>query len=378
MVEVEGDVIVNDIKPDVLNTISVNGNVCTYKREIVDGKIRLEGAVNVSIIYFADDENGTIRSLNTSINFTHSMEFAENRANLIIDEMFNIKNIECKILNSRKINVRTFLDLDVKLYSTETTEMISDVDSIEDIQCKRSSVNVNTLVGNGETKVYAKDTIRIDSIDNLAEVLKYDMNIINKDMKISYNKILAKAEMQVRIMYLTEDNRINTVTSLIPIMGFVDMPNVSDTNTCNIKYKLRNVLIRPNNMEEHSIGFEAEIEIMCSVYDARQMNVIQDLYSPIYNITFSQKQVTALVNRQSIIENYSMQEQLVVPEIENNRIYDVQVGVNILNKNIRNGGVDFEGEINLEFMYEANNSSRFSTKIVKLPIKYSVSNSNIE
>ena len=28
IVETEGDVIVNDVKPDILNTISVNGNAC--------------------------------------------------------------------------------------------------------------------------------------------------------------------------------------------------------------------------------------------------------------------------------------------------------------------------------------------------------------
>ena len=36
----ETDVIVNDIKPDVLNIISTNGVVSVYKKEIMDGKVR--------------------------------------------------------------------------------------------------------------------------------------------------------------------------------------------------------------------------------------------------------------------------------------------------------------------------------------------------
>ena len=39
---VEGDVIVNDVKPDVLNIISANGIVCVYKKEVMDGKIRIK------------------------------------------------------------------------------------------------------------------------------------------------------------------------------------------------------------------------------------------------------------------------------------------------------------------------------------------------
>lgn len=378
IIEVEGDVIVNDVKPDVLNTISVNGNVCTYKREVVDGKIRLEGAVNVYIIYLADDEAGSIRSLNTSISFVQNIDFAECRNGMNIDENLNIKNIECKVINSRKINVRAFLDSTVRVYSNDNIEVINDVNSIEDVQCLNTTIDVNSLVGNESTRVYAKDTITIDNVDNLAEILKCNMSIINKDIKISYNKILAKSELQVRIMYLTEDNRINTISSNIPVMGFVDMPNVSDTNICNTNYKLRNVIIRPNNMEEHSISVEAEIEIMCSVYDPKQINVIQDLYSPTCDMNFSQKQVTTLVSKAELKETCSIQELISIPEIENNRIYDVQVSVNLQKENIRNGGVDYEGEITLEFLYEANNSSRFSSKIVKLPLNYSVNNSSID
>lgn len=40
---VEGDVIVNDVKPDVLNIISANGIACVYKKEVMDGKIRIDG-----------------------------------------------------------------------------------------------------------------------------------------------------------------------------------------------------------------------------------------------------------------------------------------------------------------------------------------------
>ena len=377
IIEVEGDVIVNDIKPDILNTISVSGNVCIYKKEAMDGKIRLDGAVNVYVIYLADDETGSIRSLNTTVDFSQTMDFDGCRSGMDLDEMLTIKNMECKVINSRKVNIRAFLDLSVKLYSNDNIEIINDVNSIEGIQCLNNTLDVNSLVGNGCTRALAKDTITIDNVDNLAEILRADVCITNKDIKISYNKVLAKADVQVKIMYLTEDNRIRTVQSNIPVMGFVDIPNVSDTNTCNTKYKLKNLIIKPNNMEEHSIYVEAEIEISCCVYEQRQINVIQDLYSPISNVEFSQRQVTALVNKDNIQDVCSVQEQISIPEIENNKIYDVCVKPNIHKEDIRNGRVTFEGEIELEVLYEANNSSRFDSKIVKVSFNHTINNANI-
>src|SRR5699024_8148639 len=101
-----------------------------------------------------------------------------------------------------------------------------------------------------------KDTIAIDNVDNLAEILKANICICDKDIKVSYNKILTKAEAQVKIMYLTEDNRINLVNTKIPVVGFIDIPNVTENNICDVNYEIKNLVIKPNSMEEHSIYIE--------------------------------------------------------------------------------------------------------------------------
>lgn len=74
-VVVEGDIIVPDVKPDILNTINTTGNVCIYKKEVLEGKIRIDGDVNVYVMYLADSEEENTRSLNTNIDFTLSLDF---------------------------------------------------------------------------------------------------------------------------------------------------------------------------------------------------------------------------------------------------------------------------------------------------------------
>ena len=36
---IEGDSIIPDTKPDILKAIAESGNVCVYKKEILDGKM---------------------------------------------------------------------------------------------------------------------------------------------------------------------------------------------------------------------------------------------------------------------------------------------------------------------------------------------------
>ena len=135
-------------------------------------------------------------------------------------------------------------------------------------------MTINTLVGKGTTKTIAKDTIACG--ENLAEVLKAEVNIVNKEVKTSYNKVLVKADAATKIMYLTESNEIKIINSNIPIMGFIDISDVSEENIINTNYEIKNILIKPNNDESHSIYVEIEVGISCMAYGTSNIELIHD------------------------------------------------------------------------------------------------------
>ena len=137
--QLETDVIVNDIKPDVLNIISTNGVVSVYKKEIMDGKIRIDGAINTYVIYMADDENGSIRSLNTSLDFTEVIDMENCRENMEAQINVSIKNFDTRIINGRKLNIKANIDVSVNIYSNETFDIITGLEKAENIQLLNTS-----------------------------------------------------------------------------------------------------------------------------------------------------------------------------------------------------------------------------------------------
>ena len=80
-----------------------------------------------------------------------------------------LKSIECRVLNGRKISIKAILDIGVKVSSNENVEIINNV-NVKNVQMLNKELSVNSLIGSGTTKVYAKDTLTIDNIDNLAEL----------------------------------------------------------------------------------------------------------------------------------------------------------------------------------------------------------------
>ena len=183
------------------------GNVCIYKKEILEEKIRLDGNINIYLMYLAEGEGQDIRGFNTNLDFTEILDFKDIDSRMTLDENICIKKIECKVLNGRKVNFKVFIELEAKVFLNENEEMIKEVNGVDDIQTQIISLKMNSLVGQNFTKTSSKETVVIDSEDNLQEILSTSVNIINKDTKISYNKVLAKADAEVKILYLTDDRQ---------------------------------------------------------------------------------------------------------------------------------------------------------------------------
>ena len=276
------------------------------------------------------------------------------------------------IINGRKVSIKASLEINIKIYSNEDVEIVNNITNVDDIQTLQKEFCVNSLIGNGKTTVYAKDTLNIEQTDELAEILKVDINLVDKDIKISYNKVLAKAEAEIKIMYLTEDNRINTLQKTIPVMGFVDIKDVNDESLCNIKYEVRNVLIKPNNVEEHSIYVEVELEIYCQAYENRQLDIIQDLYSPTIDLTFEQKRIKVMQKKDCIQNVCNIREKQTIPEIGNNKLYDVEVTPIINNQKILNDRIMYDGEVSLNFIFASNTQGGINTKKVNIPFNFNI------
>ena len=371
---VEGDMIVPDSKPDILNTICTSGVVCIYKKEILEGKVKFEGSINTYIMYMADDSNDKVRGLTTNLDFIESIAIPNCRENMSCKLSTNLKSIEAKVINGRKVGIKAALEVQINIYENEEVDVINDIQEKNDIQILKEYIKINSLLGVGDTKIYAKENINIDNIDNLAEILKACVTICGKDTKISYNKILTKAEADIKIMYLTEDNRINSVNSKIPIVGFIDMPNISEENIIDIDYEIKNVLLKPNSTEDHSIYVELEIQVMVCAYEEKQINLIQDLYCPVRKIEFNKTKIKINTNKNNKRETKQIKDRINIDELDGKKILDVDVIPTIEKHEIINNKDICTGELEVRFIL-SNDELQLDTRFYKIP--FSIENEPI-
>lgn len=370
--EVNGDVIVPDIKPDILNIINTNGIPYIYKEDIGNGRIRLDGNIDTYVVYLAD--NGETRSIQTTLAFSESIEITNTESNAFSKQTISLEFIEAKVLNERKISIKSSLKIKSEVFEKSNIEIASDFDGIENVEKLKETLNIKSVVGENRVKTSIKEDISVDSSFSVAEILKVDVDVSNLENKISYNKVLAKADSNVKIIFLSEDGRIGTANATIPVMSFIDIDKITDSNTCEVDYSIRNMLFKPKPKEAHSITCQVDFEVSCTAFETRTIDVIQDMYGLRNTIEFSKKEVEVQLDSKSNNEIININESVLVEDILS--VLDVSARPRIVNQNKVGNYFNLECEVGLTVFYEADNRNGLNVKDIVLPFMFKCENPN--
>lgn len=368
--QVTNDIIVPDIKPDIVNIIATNGTPYIYKQDCENGRVKMEGSIDCYIVYLSVD--GDTRSIQTTFNFSNSLENNNIRESSNIKYKINIESLDAKILNERKVSVVTTVSIEYLVSEIQSIEITDDFfKEIPMLQKQEENVKVKSLVGCNNTKASIKEDIDIENLDDIAEILKVNIDVVNGDQKISYNKVLTKGECNISIMYMTEDNRVGMVQNTFPIMSFVDLDNIKEDDTCLVEYNIKNMLFKINNREQHSITVQIEFEISCEAYEEKNLNIVKDAYSLCNDIDILYKTIE--------VGNFNRNADETIDVTEKVRIEDIRKILTIEKRRVsilKNDNSNIEGEINLIVYYEVTNKSGLNTKELKIPFITRVKNQN--
>ena len=375
-VNIESDCIVPDVKPDIIEIAGTSGIVNVYKKEVGEGKIRIDGCVMAYVMYTAS-ENGTnvVRSINHTMDFSQIFVIENATSGMLENTKVNLQSIKCQIINERKINLKANLNFDIRLFTSSNIEFVNNV-KLDDIQKLEKSFTVNNVLGMATTKASVNEKVSIDSSDNLAEILKVNANIINIETKISVNKILIKADVNFKMLYSNEDGRISQIKKVFPVMGFVDMQDVKDDTICDPNVEIRNMLVKPNGSEDKNVSVDIEIGMQVIAYSSKEINVIRDLYSPSRNLKFTQKNVNLIQNKSTFTGTYNVNQRENL-DIGNEKIYDIDVNVVLLDKKAITGAASLSGNIEFIVTHSTAEFTGVATKTISIPFNYNVNGKSI-
>lgn len=380
---IEGDVNVPDIKPDILSLTCVENEVFITKQEILDGKVNVEGTMEVCIIYMSEDENGSFKNLTGSFNFTESFNMNGINENSIVDLRVFKGPIECKVVNARKVNIKSPVTLDIRVMNTSECNIAKDVVNEKNLELQKKSINLNVLQNCKMQDIDIQENISLDEGSKpIGELLKCSLKITNEDYKISYNKIFAKADAAVKIIYVADDETqsIESFETSIPVMGFVDYEGINDNKEVTLDYCVRSYCIKPLYQDLKSLSFsvDGKIGVRVCVYQKESTEIIDDIYCPDCNLKCEYEDVRLLQNIINQTDNVEINQGLLIPELDNIKILNINAQPNINTKNVLDGKIALEGNVNFDILNYNENKKVLEDKKMELPFAQVVKVPNLQ
>ncbi len=380
---IEQDIIVPDTKPDALKIVHVNVTPYVSDIEVMDGRIKVIGKLNYFIIYKVNDEVFNTRGLFSSCPFTEVLEVnGINKDVNVTVEPIN-KNTIYALPNERKISVKAEICFKVKGRCTTNVEIINSFDNEDNIECKMKTGSFNNILQNKKSIIASKDDVILPKeAEDFFEILDLNAKIINTEFKESYNKVMLKGDIEVSVLYLSEneDKKVKKVKLLVPFSAMVELDNINDKSKFNIEYILQNFELKQNTDITTTKTMCADYRILTDVtmYEIEDTEYVEDFYSQNKELEYENSRVDVVKKDFVINKNIEVRETLSNILPENTNVVYYLLDVNSITPTVNsNNSVHIEGNAKVSIITQNTENGDMETKVVDVLVNSDVELENV-
>ena len=95
------------------------GNICIFKKEVLEGRVKVDGNIDTYIMYLPDSKDDNLRGLNCNLDFSENIQIPNLTEDMQVNIKAEVKDMECKVLNGRKISIKAGIEFNIKVYIYE-------------------------------------------------------------------------------------------------------------------------------------------------------------------------------------------------------------------------------------------------------------------
>lgn len=363
---VENDIIVPDIKPDIVRILLLDGDAFINSAEAATDKLMINGTVRYKILYVSDDPEQPVKSINTNSGFHYAMDMPNTRQGMQCRVKCDIEHMEYEILNSRKVNVKAIVSLN-GVVSTQADQLVArDFEGVEDIQILRSNISVNSYIGNCSSECPVKETLEMPAgKPAIREILRNDVKVTGKEFKLAENKIMAKGELNVSTLYIGDDETrsIQYMEHGIPFAQTIDLPGADEDSFCNVDFDIAEMSFDPEedaDGELRQLKSEVSLNIYAECFGRKEIDLVEDAYSPNSRMSLEKEQLKMEEIVAESRNQITLKELVDIdpdsPDIQ--EVFNILGKLSLSNSEIANDRVILEGVVSCNVLYLASNEEQ--------------------
>lgn len=374
---VDEDIIVPDVKPDILKILQLDAVSCITNKEITNGRVNVTGRVDLKILYIPDSDREKVKSIITSFDFTQNVDSKNITDDMTAIIMANVDRAEFSLINSRKLRIKVIVGLDYEVVDEKNVEIAVEAEDCDNAELLKENVKLQNCIGLTETEFSVKESIEVpNGQTSINEILKVDTKISDSEYKAVTGKIVVKGEISVCVLYTDSDCCIQFMESEVPFTEIIDCDDAGDETICDIDYSISDVryqITEDNDGDNRIVDIDVTVTTQVKATENVAVDMICDCYEPFTKTQLLKEEVELeeVVSRPSTQNTIREMVEMGTGTPSVSGVYDVITRPYITKAQIQRGKLLAEGKIEAYILYltDSNESPVYSMK-KELPFSY--------
>ena len=358
----ETDVIVPDIYPDIAKIIQISSTAGITNKSCGNDRITLDGRAETVILYLGDDDG--VYSISSGQQFSHIIDSKGTKEGMYTEAEINVDNVDYTILNSRKLNVKLLMGIDVNASEDVNTAICTSMTTDEPYEILNQNITPYKTVSRVSEQLCIREKLELpNGKPSIEKILRMDISIRNKEYSLSTNKMIIKGELLISTIYCSDiDGKIHCAEHEVPFTEIIAMADVTEDMKARLKLYVSRIFYKPESDgdgDNRFITMECMITANAKACYKFNTNVVKDAYCTKYPLEISRE--SSIITKLSGENNSQISSKDVVtlpedmPEII--QIFNVCPHTHLATAKIENRKVIIEGIIESDIMYVSDQPS---------------------
>lgn len=200
----------------------------------LDGKIHLEGALMVFVIYEGEGENSMVQWVEESLPFSGEVEMQG-----AVEEM--IPAISVRLIHKgieekpdydgemRELDVDAVIELDIRLYEEQELQVLSDLYATNrELTVEAGEACFDTILTRNTGKCKLSEKVTMDGGQRILQICHSSGSVKLDEVEARDDVLVMDGALEVKILYLTDDDSrpVQSSTEMIPFHYEAEVPGI--------------------------------------------------------------------------------------------------------------------------------------------------------
>ena len=281
----ECDVIVPDVKPDVLKVLRVSSDAFITQKTLQTDKVFIQGIIRLNILYIPDGSVlGSVKSINCTQDFNHTIDVKGVKQGMNLTAEVECDTPEFTLVNSRKLNIRNKIGMNIKVTAAADVDIATAIDGNENVQTNLQHLKICNSCCDAEQDITIRERLEVPAgKPDIGEVLKISVKPVPAEIKLLDGKAIVKGELKVCTMYCdnAEDSSVQCMEHAIPFTEILEVDGVAENMSGEIDYIIKDIcheISRDGDGDKRVLNVEITVAACLKATEIVECDAICDAY----------------------------------------------------------------------------------------------------